>query len=384
MFHGQRERARIGINAQLLALGENYRSAGISNYIYHLLTHLAAGSDFSYTVWSGERGVRMAGMEWRVTPLPTRRPPVRIVWEQLLQPYAVARVRPDVLHGLAFVLPLWLGARGVVTVYDLSFLHMPETFQPLNRLYLKTMTGLSARRAARVCAIAEHGKLDIMRRLGVSSEKIAVVYPGLDPRFLTPPSQEEVRAFRSRRGLPERYVLYLGTLEPRKNVPALARAFDRVRDQFEDVDLIIAGGKGWGFDAIFAEIERLRLGPRVHLPGFVAAEELPLWYAGAEVFVYPSRYEGFGLPPLEAMACGTPVITTDVASLSEVVGDAGCLVPPDNEEALAGAMAELLRDPAERERREALGLRQAERFRWQTSAAAQIDVYRRVLEETHD
>jgi glycosyltransferase involved in cell wall biosynthesis len=382
MIQEQRQRARIGLNAHLLALGDNYRSAGISNYVYQLLRHLAESSDFSYTVWTGERGARVAGMEWRVTPLPTRQPPVRILWEQLLQPYAVARVRPDLLHGLAFVLPLWLAVRGVVTIYDLSFLHMPETFRPLNRLYLKTMTGLSARRAARVCAIAAHGKSDVVRHLGVGSERVSVVYPGLDPLFLKPPSQEEVRAFRSRLGLPERYVLYLGTLEPRKNVPALARAFDSVRDEFEDVDLVIAGGKGWGFEAIFAEIERLDLGRRVHLPGFVAAEELPLWYAGAEIFVYPSRYEGFGLPPLEAMACGTPVITTDVTSLGEVVGDAGRLVPPDDEEALASAMAALLRDSTEREQREASGLAQAARFRWPASAAAQADVYRRVLEES--
>ncbi|MGH2541963.1 MAG: glycosyltransferase, partial [Ardenticatenaceae bacterium] len=184
----ERAGARIGLNAQLLALGESYRSAGISNYIYQMVRHLPAASDFTYTAWTSERGGELAGVERRVTPLPTRRPMVRILWEQLLQPYALLTVRPALLHGMAFVLPLWLSVPGVITVYDLTFLRVPEAFRPANRLYLRTLTALSARRAACVCAISEHGKVDIARHLTVPEEKITVVYPGLDPRFAALPT----------------------------------------------------------------------------------------------------------------------------------------------------------------------------------------------------
>ncbi|HEX8684646.1 MAG TPA: glycosyltransferase family 1 protein [Ardenticatenaceae bacterium] len=373
-------RPRIGLNAQLLALGESYRSAGIANYIYQLLRHLPQVSDFHYTVWTHEREGDLAGVERRVTPLPTARPPVRIAWEQLLQPYAVARARPALLHGLAFVLPLWLRVPGVITIYDLTFLRVPEAFKPLNRLYLQTMTRLSARRAAHICSIAEHGRQDIARYLDVPADRITVVYPGLDPRFATPPSREAVAEFRMRRGLPERFVLYLGTLEPRKNVPALVQAFAAVKERVPGVDLVLAGGKGWGYEEIFAEVERLGLRDRVHFPGFVPADELPLWYSAADLFAYPSRYEGFGLPPLEAMACGTPVVTTHAASLLEVVGEAGRTVSPDDNEALTEALGSLLADPAEREMRRERGFAQAARFRWRESAATQAEVYRRVLE----
>ncbi|MGH2543729.1 MAG: glycosyltransferase family 4 protein, partial [Ardenticatenaceae bacterium] len=176
-------------------------------------------------------------------------------------------------------------------------------------------------------------------------------------------------------------VLYLGTLEPRKNVPLLLRAFAAARRRVQGVDLVLAGGQGWRFDAIFGEVERLGLGDSVHFPGFVPTEELPYWYGAAELFVYPSRYEGFGLPPLEAMACGTPVITSDATSLREVVGDAGVLAPPDDEQALAEAIVALLTDSDEQARRREEGLAQAAQFRWQTSAATQAMVYRRVLSE---
>ncbi|MDQ4075345.1 MAG: glycosyltransferase family 4 protein [Chloroflexota bacterium] len=376
------ERARIGLNAHLLALGENYRSAGISNYIYQLVRHLSVGGDFRYIVWTSEHVGDLGGVERRVTPLPTRRPPVRILWEQLLQPYAVARVRPALLHGMAFVLPLWLTVPGVITIYDLTFLHMPEAFRPLNRLYLRTVTTVSARRATHICTIAEHGRQDVARYLGVPLDKITVVYPGLDPRFATPPTKAAIDVFRVQKGLPERYVLYLGTLEPRKNIPALLRAFATVRSRVPGVSLLVAGGKGWGYEEIFAETERLGLRDSVHFPGFVPSEELALWYSAAELFVYPSRYEGFGLPPLEAMACGTPVIVSDATSLAEVVGEAGQTVSPDDEVALAEMMVALLTNPEARQACRAQGLVQAARFDWRASASTQVDVYHHVLRGT--
>jgi glycosyltransferase involved in cell wall biosynthesis len=372
---------RVGLNAHLLSLGVNYRSAGISSYIYQLLRHLPLVSDFEYVAWTSERDGGLPGIERWVTPLPTKRPPIRILWEQLIQPYAVARVQPDLLHGLAFVLPLWLSVPAVITIYDLTFLHVPEAFRPLNRLYLRTLTTTSARRAAHICAISEHGRKDIISYLSVPEERVTVVYPGLDPRFAMPPAPAEVARFREERGLPERYILYLGTLEPRKNVPALVRAFATVRAHFPSVSLVIAGGKGWGFQEIFSEVERLGLRDAVLFPGFVPDDEKALWYAGAELFAYPSRYEGFGLPPLEAMACGTPVVTSDATSLPEVVGDVGLVVQPDDEAALAESMTALLSSPSERAARGEAGLARAATFNWRASATRQAQIYQLVVDE---
>ena len=372
--------AHIGLNAQLLNLGQNYRSAGINNYIYQLVRHLPQVSDFRYTVWTGEREGDLARIERHVTSLPTHRPPVRILWEQLIQPYVVAKQQPDLLHGMAFVLPLLLTVPGIITIFDLTFLLVPEAFRPLNRLYLQTMTRLSARRAAHICSIAKHGKMDIVTYLGVPESKVTVVYPGLDPRFEQPPTHTEIVEFRRSKGLPERYMLYLGTLEPRKNVPALIRAFATIKKHVQGVKLVLAGGKGWGFEEIFAEVERFSLQDEVHFTGFVPNDELALWYAAADLFVYPSLYEGFGLPPLEAMACGTPVITSDATSLTEVVGEAGVTIAPNNEELLAETMLQLLNSPEELATRREMGLEQAARFNWSLSAQAQAEVYRQVLE----
>lgn len=369
----------IALNAQLLKLGNNYRSAGITNYIYQLVRHLPQVSDYRYSVWTGEGAAEFTGMTRYRTHLPTHRPPVRILWEQLVQPFEILRRKPDLLHGLAFVLPVATTTPGIITIFDLSFFHVPETFNRVNRLYLQTMSRVSAKRAVHICAIAEHGRQDIVKILGVTPDKVSVVYPGLDPRFATPPTASEIAEFRQRKGLPDRYVLFQGTLEPRKNVPMLVRAYAEARKQVPDVHLVLAGGKGWGFDEIFAEVERLGLQTHVHFPGFVPSEEQRLWYAAAELFVYPSRYEGFGLPPLEAMASGTPVITSNAASLSEVVGDAGTMIDPNDEAALTAAMMTLLRDPALRAERQHLGLRQAATFRWETSACTQAEVYRTAL-----
>lgn len=366
-----------------MALRANYRGAGISQYIYQLLRHLPqADPELDYTVFTSERGGDLGGMLRYLTPLPTGRPLVRILWEQALQPWVLRRAHLDLIHGLAYVLPLWLTVPAVLTIYDLTVFQVPERFRSANRSYLRLMTRLSARRAQMVCAISESTRADIVRRLGVPRERVTVVYPGCDSRFVPQPV-DEVVAFRARRGLAERFVLYLGTLEPRKNVAALVRAFAEVvesnRQEFPH-HLVLAGARGWHYADVFAEVERLGLQDRVHFPGFVPASEQPLWYAAAEVFVYPSLYEGFGLPVLEAMACGTPVLTSNAASLPEVVGAAGLTVAPEDEAALADCLRELLRDGPLRASLRERGLLQARRFSWLESARAQTRTYRTILD----
>ncbi len=367
---------RIALNAHLLFGGASYRSAGIHHYIDNLLRHLPeAGPDLDFTVYVGAGQPAMARATVQRSRWPTQRPPVRILWEQLVQPWALLRGRPDLLHSLAFASPLVNPVPAVVTMYDLSFRLMPEKFPAAQRLYLSAMTAQACRRARRVIAISESTRADVVRLLGIEAARVDVAYPGVDARFRPwPPAA--VAAFRARAGLPERFILFLGTLEPRKNLGALITAFAQLRRTAPEVHLMVAGAKGWFYGDLFRQVSALALEDRVHFPGFVPAEDLPGWYNAAAVFAYPSSFEGFGMPVAEALACGRPVVTSTVSSLPEAGGAAALLVPPQDVEALAAALRQAL-DQAEA--LGPLGPAQAARFTWAATAARTVDSYRKAL-----
>ncbi len=385
----------IGLNAHLLAGRAGYRSAGIHHYLAHLLRHLpAADPNLRYTLFLGP-DTRLGGPlpalpsaeqgevwppdpdgRWQVirSRWPTQYPPVRILWEQTALPLAARGL--DLLHGLAFVAPLLAPCPTVVTVYDLSFLRTPERFRRGNRWYLHMFTRWSCHRARRIIAISQNTRRDLVTLLGLPAERIDVVTPGVAPQF-RPLPPDQVAAFRRARGLPERFVLYVGTLQPRKNLITLLEAFARLTP---GVKLVLAGGKGWMFAEVFARVQALGLENDVLFPGYVPDEELPLWYNAATVFVYPSLYEGFGMPPLEALACGTPAVVSNVSALPEAVGDAGVLVRPDDVDEWAQALRRLLDDAALRAELGARGRAHAARFSWERAAAETAAVYRRILE----
>jgi glycosyltransferase involved in cell wall biosynthesis len=370
----------IGFNAHLLSLSRNYRGAGINAYIYYLLKNLEQiDSAHQYSVFLSERRFTSKRFTVRRTRWPTERPLVRILWEQLVQPVALQRAGIDLLHALAFAGPLVAPCPFVVTIYDLAFLRFPEAFRRGNRWYLRTFTALSARRARRVIAISESTKRDVVDMLGVPADQVDVVYCGVDETFRPLPAAE-VECFREQRALPKRFILFLGTLEPRKNVQKLIRAYGQWRTVEPDIPkLVVAGAKGWYYERIFAEVERLGLAGQVIFPGYVAQEELPLWYNAADLFVYPSKFEGFGLPVLEAMACGTPAVTTHAASLPEVAGDAAWLVSPDDEAELVEAVRRVLKDEVLRQEMKARGLAHAAKFTWEHTARQTLDAYDRAL-----
>jgi glycosyltransferase involved in cell wall biosynthesis len=343
-----------------------------------VLRHLpAADPDFRYTVFVGEGQPDMPGALIRRTALPTRQPLVRIFWEQVLQPLELARVRPDLLHSLAFVLPAAVAYPAVVTVYDLSFKHTPDRFSSTRRLYLSMFTAHACRRARRVITISESTKADVTRTFGIAPDKVDVAYPGLSPAF-RPLPRAEVEAFRARRSLPDRFILYLGTLEPRKNLDVLLRAFDRLRLQAPDLKLVLAGGQGWRYESLLTLIQELNLQESVIFPGFLPGDELPWWYNAAAVFAYPSSYEGFGIPVAEALACGRPVVTSNVSSLPEAGGEAALLTPPGDVAALADSLSRALTLAPEHLAR---GPAHAARFTWATTAAQTTASYRRALGE---
>ena len=318
---------------------------------------------------------------------PTAHPALRIAWEQVAQVRALRRMRASLFHGLAFAGPQW-GAHipQVITVHDLTFVRFPQTLPTWKARYLRWITRRSVQRAARVIAVSESTRQDVLQWLGLPPERVVTVHNGVEARF-RPLPQDRVAAWRREHGLPERFVLYLGTLQPRKNLELLVRAFARWREQAppaaRDVKLVLAGARGWYYDYLFALVERLGLREHVLFPGYVPADALPYWYNAATLFAYPSVYEGFGLPVLEAMACGTPVLAARASSLPEVVGDAGLLLPPKDVAAWADALGQLLDDPDRRHHLSQTAQERARAFSWERTARQTLAVYQEVLEEAH-
>lgn len=371
----------VGLNAHLLSLSQSYRGAGISWYMVNLLKRLrqVAPDHFQFSAFLGDRGFEASGLTLQFSQLPTWRPVVRIFWEQVVQPVALRTANIDLLHALAFVAPLAASCPFVVTVYDLSFMRYPEAFRPFNRWYLSNFTANSVKRARAVITISESTRQDVIQFLGVSPARVHTIYCGADDSF-KPLPQPEIAAFKAKHHLPDEFILFLGTLEPRKNVDGLIRAYAhwKLRD-LQAPPLFIAGGRGWYYTKIFELVQALDLTGSVHFPGYVPQDDLPLWYNAAALFVYPSHFEGFGLPVLEAMACGTPVITSTESSLPEVAGESAQLVDPTDIEALADSMAAIMSQPNLRNAMREKGLVRAAQFKWEKTAAETVTVYANVM-----
>ena len=372
---------RVGLNAHLLSDGEGYRSAGIHGYINNLLRQLPSHAPASWqfeAMVGASNSTAFPGVSTARAPFNTESPWSRIFWEQVAQPMQLHRF--DLYHALAFVGPLFLTAPMVVTVYDLSFLRYPERLSLPRRLYLRSMTALTCERARRVLAISQNTADDLTALLGVPGDKIDVTPLGYDRAAFRPLQPAAIDHFRRKQKLPERFWLYVGTLEPRKNLLMLLRAYSQVAPA-ERLPLILGGGIGWRGRTVLAAIERLGLRDSVKHVGFIPTADLPFWYNCAEAFLYPSVFEGFGLPVLEAMACGVPVVTSNASSLPEVVGTAGKCLPPDEHEHWASALKELKANAEWLISARASGLERASLFSWARTAEMTLASYRKALAE---
>ncbi len=375
----------VALNAQLLSTQESYRGAGVSNYSRHLLTAMGAIAQedpaLQLSAFVNGAELRIAGVRMIRSGLPLQQPLARIAWEQSLFPLALRREKADLVHGLVNVLPLVTTVLGIVTVHDLSFVRMPEKLPPAKRWYLTKLCRASVEKAQQVIAVSRQTADDLINFFALPANRISVIHNGVADHFV-PQSPATVAAFRQQQQLPERFLLYLGTLEPRKNLPLLIRAYARWRQQASPADrnvtLVLAGGKGWFYEEIFQLVQALDLTEQVHFPGFIPDVELPLWYSAAELFIYPSLFEGFGLPVLEAMACGTPVICSDIASLREVVGDSALTFAAEDERALSALIGEAISQPALRADLRVHGQQQAAKFSWRQAADATCALYRNV------
>lgn len=356
--------------------------AGIGRYTRELITALLSlESPHRYTLFAATGGLR--AWDWRSEIGRSRIPNLRFrtlpisdewlarLWQRLCLPIPVEAVTGvlDLFYSPDFVLPPTLPrTRTLLTVHDLSFLRCPEAFVPALRRYLERVVPRSVARADRVLADSEATRADLIALLGVLPEKVQVLYSGVHPRFCPQSGPDEAARLRARYGLGDApYILSVGTLQPRKNYVRLIQAFTCVRiDEFADLQLVIAGGHGWLYEETLAEAEKYP--NRVRILGFVDESDLPALYRNAVLFVFPSWYEGFGLPVLEAMACGVPVVCSNASSLPEVAGDAALLVDPLDTDGLAAAMARVLEDPDLRREMIAKGIAQAARFTWAQAA----------------
>jgi glycosyltransferase involved in cell wall biosynthesis len=283
----------------------------------------------------------------------------------------------DLFHATDHLLPYFRRIKSVFTLHDLIFLFHPETHKSLNRWFLTLMMPRFLRAADAVIAVSECTKRDAIRFYRIPEEKITVIYEGVNPRF-RPASPEAIATVRARYGLPERFILYVGTIEPRKNLTTLLEAFHHLLATY-DLRLVIVGKKGWLYERFFRRLRELGLENRVLFTGYVPDEDLPAIYSAADLFVFPSLYEGFGLPVLEAMACGTPVICSNTSSLPEVAGDAALLVDPTDARALTGAMEQVLTNERLWATLRAKGMERARGFTWEKAAYRTWEVYQQVI-----
>jgi glycosyltransferase involved in cell wall biosynthesis len=367
---------RIAIDARKL------RDFGIGTYIRNLLRHLARlDARSEYVVLCRDHDspfVSELGENFRPVMEWSGQYSVR---EQITVPLELRRERADLFHAPHYVLPPLTPCRSVVTIHDCIHLRFPQ-YLP-NRLgyaYARSALWIAAHRSARVMTVSEASKRDILQYFRIPESKVAVIYNAIDERFNEEPPADEVMRVRERYQLNDPFILYAGNIKPHKNLERLIEAFHIIRrGELEDVKLLIIGDEISKYAALRRTVHRHKLHKHVRFFGFVPDATLAILYRLARVFVFPSLYEGFGLPPLEAMASGTPVITSNVSSLPEVVGDAAMLIDPYEPDAIAGAMRRVLVDDRLRDDMRERGLARAREFSWGQSVRRVRQIYDEVL-----
>lgn len=371
----------IGIDISRIAVAAR---TGTEHYTYELLAAFAQRDRSNrYSLYCNQLPAALPPLGpnstlWHI-PFPRLWTHLRLSAELLLHP-------PDVLfvpaHVLPIALPLRPRLRSVVTIHDLGYLHFPEAHTKQQRLYLRLSTLWSARVASHVIAISQATRDDLLRHTGIDASKISVIYHGLAPHF-RPVDDSQARSQVQQRygivapGQPARpYLLYVGTVQPRKNLVRLIEAFSQAHRANPDLLLVIAGKRGWLTEAIERRANELGIAEHVRFTGYVEDADLPILLSGALAFALPSLYEGFGMPVLEAMACGTPVLASNTSALPEVAGDAALLVNPTDTTEIAAAIERLANDTALRAELRARGLARVAQFTWERCADQTLDVLR--------
>jgi glycosyltransferase involved in cell wall biosynthesis len=367
---------RIAIDARKL------RDFGIGTYVRNVLRHLSRiDHDTEYVLICRDRDAGIAaelGENFRAVPESAAAYSMR---EQIAVPLDLRRERVQLFHAPHYVLPPLTPCRSVVTIHDCIHLRFPQYLpHRLGYAYARSALWVAAHRSARVLTVSDASKRDILKYFNIPSSKIDVIYNAIDERFHETPSDEDVWRVRERYQLTDPFILYTGNIKPHKNLERLIEAFYLLRREgLEQVKLLIIGDEISKYATLRRAVHRYKLHQYVRFFGFVPDRTLAVLYRLAGVFVFPSLYEGFGLPPLEAMASGTPVITSNVSSLPEVVGDAAMLIDPYDPVAIATAMRRVLAEPALRDELRCRGFARAKEFSWDRSVKRIREVYDEVL-----
>jgi glycosyltransferase involved in cell wall biosynthesis len=371
---------RIGINFQ--AKDECF--SGVEYYSLNLIRALTEHApEHQYVVFTNRPSVVRqwvspgGDVEIRPSKYPSWRVG-RIAWEHLVLPRLARRERLDVLHCPCYIGPcLGGGVPCVVTIHDTIALDHPRWCTRSNAAYYRLLMKASARRAAKIVAVSRRTGRDIQRRLGVESGRIQVVYPGLEGRFTNQsnPSPGHQAVLRRKYGLPDKFLLHVGNFEPRKNLGCLLRAVQLLRRQDGSCKLVLVGHRHWGTSELLEELSSAGGSEGIVRTGYVDREDLPGIYRLSEAYVCPSLHEGFGFPPLEAMACGVPVIASDRGSLGETLGDAACTIDPMDPLDISDALHRVLADARFREELIRRGLARSRMFRWETAVRQLLMVY---------
>lgn len=357
----------IGIDASRVAPAER---TGTERYSFELLAALARHDRYNaYTLYCNGLPAALPplGPNFTLRALPAPR-----LWTHLRLGPETVRRSPDVLFVPAHVLPLLHPRNSVVTIHDLGYLAFPQAHPVARRLELHLTTLWSARAARRLIAISQATKADLVRHYGVAPDKVSVVAHGLAPQF-RPADRAAIAAVQVRAGISGDYLLYVGTVQPRKNLARLITAFAQA-DLPSTLQLVIAGKRGWLTETIMRRAAEVGVAERVRFIGYVADADLPALLGGALAFVFPSLYEGFGMPVLEAMACGAPVLTSATSALPEVTGAAALLVDPRDAGAIAAGLTRLATDAGLRADLRERGLARAAAFTWERCAAETLRV----------
>jgi glycosyltransferase involved in cell wall biosynthesis len=353
---------------------------GIGTYIRNLLRQLARiDRETEYVLLCREPDLGIAaqlGPNFRSVREPSPNYSLR---EQIHVPWVLRRERPDVYHAPHYVLPAAVRCRSVVTIHDCIHLMFPQ-YLPNRAAYAYARASMwaAARRSDRILTVSEASKRDILSLFNVKPEKIVVVYNAIDEHFSTTPSEEHVARIRERYQLDHKFVLYVGNIKPHKNLVRLIEAFSELRRTHDDLKLLIIGDEISKLPALRRAVHHHKLHKYVRFLGYLKDDTLTVLYRLASVFVFPSLYEGFGLPPLEAMASGTPVVTSNVSSLPEVTGDAAVLVDPYDVDSIRDGIRRILDDPQLAEELRIKGLKRAREFSWERSVEKTQRVYREV------
>ncbi|HEY0080220.1 MAG TPA: glycosyltransferase family 1 protein [Pyrinomonadaceae bacterium] len=374
---------RIGIDGIPLAEVKT----GVGHYTFELAHHLAlAAPDDRFDLLSHLpfNESALAGLDPQPANLSLIQERVNRItrhWWAVGLPLYIRTHSLDLFHGTNYDVPLWGGCPSVLTVHDLSLLLYSETHEARRVRRARRRLPLMTRAATMIIAPTRSVKREICEHLRAPADKVVVVpeAPRSSFRPLPPEQSAEVRA---RLRVEDNFILYVGTIEPRKNILTIVRAFEEVLSETPlRPQLVIAGKRGWLTDKLFAYIESAALGDRLHMTGYISDSDLRALYSSCGLMVFPALYEGAGLPPLEAMACGAPVITSDTPAISEMVGDAARLVHPTDYKALARAITELLADEAARRSLRAGGLKRASLFTWERAARGTYEVYEEALKK---